>query len=104
MTIIEDNNIQEAFMKKTNFFEGWYFKEQCRELTIDFIPEVSYDETGKLTGSLQIVLPDRSYYYTYENPINMNLNRTMFIVMEKNVFTDACIHVDIEEELSLIHI
>ncbi len=28
----------------------------------------------------------------------MNLNRTMFIVMEKNVFTDACIHIDIEEE------
>lgn len=85
-------------MKKTNFFEGWYFKEQCEELTIAFIPEVSYDEDGKLSGSLQIVLPDRSYYYTYQNPINMNLNRTMFIVMEKNVFTDACIHIDIEEE------
>lgn len=84
-------------MKKINFFEGWYFKEQSAELTIAFIPEVSYDEKGTPSGSLQIVLPDRSYYYTYKNPINMNLNRTMFIVMEKNVFTDACIHIDIEE-------
>ena len=56
--------MQEAVMKKTNFFEGWYFKEQCKELTIAFIPEVSYDEKGNLSGSLQIVLPDRSYYYT----------------------------------------
>ena len=85
-------------MKKTNFFEGWYFKEQCKELTIAFIPEVSYDEKGNLSGSLQIVLPDRSYYYTYKNPINMNLNRTMFIVMGKNVSTDACIHIDIAEK------
>ena len=44
-------------MKKTNFFEGWYFKEQCKELTIAFIPEVSYDEKGNLIIGVIV------YYY-----------------------------------------
>lgn len=45
----------------SNRFEGWYFKQQAKKAVIAFIPAL-HTENGKKSGSLQIVLPERSYY------------------------------------------
>lgn len=83
--------------KKKNCFEGWYFREQGKELTIAFIPALHYDEEGRMTGSLQVVLPEKSWFFAYDHPTNMNLPDSLFVVLGKNVFTEACIHLDIDE-------
>lgn len=83
--------------KKRNYFEGWYFREQSGNFTVAFIPELSYDQNGHMTGSLQVVLPEKTWYYVYPHPVNMNLPDSLFVVLGKNVFTEACIHLDIEE-------
>jgi len=83
--------------KKRNCFEGWYFREQSRDLTIAFIPALHYDEEGRMTGSLQVVFPEKSWFIAYDHPVNMNLPDSLFVVLGKNVFTEACIHLDIDE-------
>lgn len=89
-------------MKRKKYFEGWYFREQSGNFTIAFIPELSYDEEGHMTGSLQVVLPEKTWYFEYSHPVNMNLKDSLFVVLGKSVFTEACIHIDIEEpELSI---
>ena len=83
--------------KKRNYFEGWYYREQSKDLTIAFIPALHYDEEGRMTGSLQVVLPQKSWFIAYPHPVNMNLKDSLFVVLGKNVFTEACIHLDIDE-------
>lgn len=83
--------------KKRNCFEGWYYREQSENLTIAFIPALHYDEEGRMSGSLQVVLPEKSWFITYPHPVNMNLKDSLFVVLGKNVFTEACIHLDIDE-------
>ena len=83
--------------KKRNCFEGWYYREQSKDLTIAFIPALHYDEEGHMTGSLQVVLPEKSWSISYDHPVNMNLKDSLFVVLGKNVFTEACIHLDIDE-------
>lgn len=84
-------------MKKKRF-EGWYFKLVSKELTMAFIPEISAEseEKGALTGSLQVVFADRSYYLTYNHAVS--LRRHFYVVLGKNVFTDACISVNLSVE------
>ena len=83
--------------KKRNYFEGWYFREQTEDLTIAFVPTLHYDEEGRMTGSLQVILPEKSWFFAYDHPVNMNLPDSLFVVLGKNVFTEACIHLDIDE-------
>ncbi len=83
--------------KKRNYFEGWYFREQSEALTMAFIPALHYDEEGRMTGSLQVVFPEKSWFIAYDHPVNMNLPDSLFVVLGKNVFTEACIHLDIDE-------
>lgn len=85
-------------MKKKNYFEGWYFKLQTEAITMAFIPEVSGDRSGQLSGSLQIVMEEEAFFIEHEFPAKMEMKKGLYLVLGKNVFTDVCIHLDIDEE------
>lgn len=85
-------------MSKKNYFEGWYFKVQTEEITLAFIPEISYDEEKNCSGSLQIVCEEKGYFFEYEYPAKMEMKKGIYIVLGKNVFTDVSIHLDIDED------
>lgn len=87
-------------MKKQNkkpYFESWYFREQAAGFDCAFTVRIDYDEKGKMTGRLIIELPCGRWQLDYAHPVNMNLRDSLFVVLGKNVFTEACIHLDIDE-------
>ena len=79
------------------YFESWYFREQAEDMTFEFAVRLDYDEEGRMTGSLDVRLPCGSWHFDYAHPVNMNLRGSLFLVLGKNVFTEACIHLDIDE-------
>lgn len=92
-------------MKKKNrkpYFERWYFKEQGMDFTCEFVVRIDYDEEGRMTGGLDVKLPCGNWHFDYAHPVNMNLRGSLFLVFGRSVFTEACIHLDIDEsELSI---
>lgn len=87
-------------MKKRNkklYFESWYFREQARDFTCEFIVTMDYDGEGRMTGHLEVRLPAQVKHYDFIHPVNMNLKDSIFLVLDKSVFTEACIHLDIDE-------
>lgn len=87
-------------MKKRNkkpYFESWYFREQAEDFDCSFTVRIDYDETGRMTGSLDVHLPCGSWHFDYAHPVNMNLRGSLFLVLDRSVFTEACIHLDLEE-------
>lgn len=87
-------------MKKRNkkpYFESWHFREQAEDFDCSFTVRIDYDETGRMTGSLDVHLPCGSWHFDYAHPVNMNLRGSLFLVLDRSVFTEACIHLDLEE-------
>ena len=87
-------------MKKRNekpYFESWYFREQAEDCTCEFIVTIDYDKEGKMTGHLDVRVPDRVKHYDFSHPVNMNLKDSIFLVLDKNVFTEACLHLNMDE-------
>lgn len=83
--------------KKQSYFEQWYFREQAADCTCTFTIRINYDEEGQMQGILDVELPDGNRRLCYAHPVNMNLKESLFLVLEKNVFTESCIHLDIDE-------
>ncbi|MBR4020677.1 MAG: hypothetical protein IKI99_05135, partial [Firmicutes bacterium] len=83
--------------KKKPYFESWYFKEQTADFTCAFTVQIDYDEEGRMTGHLDVMLAEGQWHFDYAHPVNMNLRGSLFLVLDKNVFTEACIHLDIDE-------
>ena len=83
--------------KKKPYFESWYFREQAVDGTCEFTVRIDYDEEGRMTGSLEMEMPCGKWCFTYAHPVNMNLRGSIFLVLDRCVFTEACIHLDIDE-------
>ena len=50
-----------------------------------------------MRGELEVKVQDKTWQFDYPHPVNMNLRGSIFLVLDKNVFTEACIHIDIDE-------
>ena len=83
--------------KKKPYFESWYFREQGKDFTCGFRVRIDYDEDGRMTGCLDVELPGGNRHFDYAHPVNMNLRGSIFLVLDRSVFTEACIHLDIDE-------
>lgn len=60
-------------------FTGWYFKQRSGENVVAFIPAVHTDRHKKRTGSLQIVLPGRSFYLELPGSVSICRGLPVFI-------------------------
>ena len=83
--------------KRKPYSESWCFRELEADFTCAFVVRIDYDEEGRMTGRLAVKLPEGQWNFDYAHPVNMNLRGSLFLVLDKNVFTEACIHLDIDE-------
>ncbi len=83
--------------KQKPYFERWYFREQTDRFSCVFVPTIFYDGEGRMTGTLDVKLLDSHWHLDFAHPVNMNLRGSIFLVLGKCVFTEACIHLDIDE-------
>lgn len=51
---------------KNRFFEGWYFKHQCSDMSIAFIPGVNIDRNGLKYAFIQIITNKKTYNIKYD--------------------------------------
>lgn len=51
---------------KKRFFEGWYFKHQCNDRSIAFIPGVNIDRNGLKYAFIQIITNEKTYNIKYD--------------------------------------
>ena len=84
--------------KVNQFFEGWYFKHQNSKVSISFIPGVVMDENSCATAFIQIITAKKSHFITYPISKFFADANTLFIKIDKNVFTKQGIHIDIDEK------
>lgn len=77
------------------YFEGWYLKHQKMGKTIAFIPAVHADEKGNWKASIQVILEEGAWNFTY--PIKMcSIQKEKFRVkIGNNIFSDKGIYVNI---------
>lgn len=88
--------------KQYPYFEGWYLKHQNQGEAVAFIPAIHVDRKGRQTASLQVVLKDGAWNFTY--PIqSCKVRRKRFgVKIGENLFTDKGISVNIHtQELSI---
>ena len=50
---------------KSNYFEGWYFKNVGKDINISFIPSISVNN-GKQSCFIQVITKDSSYVIPYD--------------------------------------
>lgn len=79
------------------YFEGWYLKHQNMGKTIAFIPALHADKIGGWSASIQVVLDDGAWYFTY--PVeSCRISRKKFCVkIGENVFSEKGIRIKIHD-------
>lgn len=78
------------------YFEGWYFKNISKDLSISFIPGI-HVQNGKKSSFIQVITNSSSYYISY--PFNeFNFSHNPFsISIENNFFSLDKIKIDIQD-------
>ncbi|NLC87388.1 MAG: hypothetical protein GX682_01200 [Clostridiaceae bacterium] len=67
------------------YFEGWYFKNTCKDYNISFIPGIQIENNRK-SAFIQIITNDFSYYISYPfsqfkfsyNPFSISIGNNYF--------------------------
>lgn len=84
--------------KKNAYFEGWYFKHQDSKNTISFIPGVQMDKNCCATSFIQVIMENKSHYFTFPISRFHADSKRLYIKIGRNIFTDHGIHIDIHQK------
>lgn len=57
---------KDTYKNKKNFFEGWYFKHQSKDMNIAFIPGINISKGGMKYAFIQVITKDNSYNINYD--------------------------------------
>ncbi|MBL7006470.1 MAG: hypothetical protein ISR78_05250 [Spirochaetia bacterium] len=91
--------------KKRSYFEGWYFKQTIQHRQKDksddviaVIPGISMDNGGKKQAFIQVFssAEEKTWYIPYSFSSFTAAEKTMFIMVDKNRFSDEGISLDID--------
>ena len=88
----------ENYLKKskTNYFEGYYFKNISNDFGISFIPGINIVGEKK-EAFIQIITNNESWYISYDiNDFEYN-NDPFWIRIGNNYFSDNRVHIDIKD-------
>ena len=88
----------ENYLKKskTNYFEGYYFKNISKDFGISFIPGINIVGEKK-EAFIQIITNNESWYISYDiNDFEYN-NDPFWIRIGNNYFSDNRVHLDIKD-------
>ncbi len=72
---------------KKGFFEGWYFKMQKGEHTLAAIPGYHRGPDGQESSFLQLIIDQKSYYFSYPMQQFSFLRNPYEIIVDKCIFT-----------------
>ena len=82
---------------KSNYFEGWYFKNVGKDINISFIPSISVNN-GKQSCFIQIITKDSSYVIPYDIKFFSFSYSPFYIQIGNNYFSTDTIHIDISSK------
>lgn len=82
---------------KKCYFEGWYFKNTRKDISISFIPGI-HIENGEKSAFIQIITNSSSYYISYSfNDFQFSYD-PFFISIGNNFFSLEKIKIDIQDK------
>lgn len=87
--------------KSRSFFEGWYFKHQCKGRTVAFIPGINMDEQGKKSAFIQVITDASSYRLDFPYGCfhaSSHHESEMCIQIENNRFSHTGVEINIQTE------
>lgn len=84
------------------YFEGWYFKNTGKDISISFIPGI-HVENGKKSAFIQVITNSSSYYISYPFSDFKFSYEPFFIRISNNYFSLDKIVIDIEDKNISIH-
>ena len=79
----------------TEFFEGWYFKHQCFNQTISFIPGIHIPKNKKPFAFIQIITNNQSYFIKYPLSEFYAAKNSFYIKIGDNIFSKKGISISI---------
>lgn len=87
--------------RKEKYFEGWYFKCANKEGTfvIAIIPGIAYKEKEG-HSFIQVCIPHmkETHYFRFSEDAFLYRTDTLYVQIEKNIFTDKYIYLDLEND------
>lgn len=89
--------------KRSNYFEGWYFKNTNGNETISFIPGISIDGDNR-EAFIQVITGDSSYYVYYDIGSFDYSFDPFFVKVGDNCFSIDGIHIAIRDKKSNLKI
>lgn len=87
-----------GYNKKKNYFEGWYFKNQCDNDTVAFIPGVSIGMDGNKFSFIQIITSTESYSFKYSYSEFVVTEHKLYIEVGKNKFSEDGVEISIHKD------
>ena len=90
--------------KSCPYFEGWYFK--CQTLdgrSLALIPAFHINENGERSASIQVVTDKQAWYLDYPVSAFAASQDSLHIVIGKNCFSEAGLHLNVEREGLSLH-
>lgn len=83
---------------KYPYFEGWYFKHQCGNNTLAFIPALHTDKKGRCSASVQVITDKGAWYFPFHAD-SFEVDRERFCVkIGANSFSKKGININLENE------
>lgn len=79
------------------YFEGWYFKNTGKDISISFIPGI-HIEKGKKSAFIQVITNSSSYYISYPFSDFKFSYEPFFIRISNNYFSLDKININIEDK------
>lgn len=85
-------------VKKTKYFEGWYFKHQNGDSVLALIPGQSIDENAGKHPFLQIIWNENSYTLDFKEEDYLVDRRQRKITLGNNIFSQRGVKLDIRSK------
>lgn len=79
-----------------SYFEGWYFKNTCRNKGISFIPGISIEGKNK-KSFIQVITNSSSYFINYKIEEYKFSHNPFYIKIANNVFSKYGVFIDIHD-------
>ena len=84
--------------KKKNYFEGWYFKHNSKDLNIAFIPSISIIHSKEKKSFIQVISNTFTERFEFSYDDFFSESKTLNIRIKNNTFSDQAINLNLKNE------
>ena len=90
------------YKNKRSFFEGWYFKQQSKDVSIAFIPGINISNDGTKYSFIQVITKDKSYNINYDFKDFSISQDKLTIKIKDNIFSTKGVILNIRNKNIII--